>query len=41
MSPPSDYVEEAADLLPLLLDGDGAAPRRTLLELGSGGGSLA
>jgi SAM-dependent methyltransferase len=45
MSPPSHYVEEAADLLPLLLgDVDPAAatvPRPTLLELGSGGGSLA
>jgi SAM-dependent methyltransferase len=39
-SPPSEYVEEAADLLPALL----AVPDRppaTLLELGSGGGSLA
>ena len=40
MSPPDDYVEEAADLLPLLLDGD-HSPGRTLLELGVGGGSLA
>jgi SAM-dependent methyltransferase len=39
-SPPSHYVEEAADLLPTLL----AAPDRppaTVLELGAGGGSLA
>ncbi len=41
MSPPSHYVEEAADLLPLLCGGTDAEPRRTLLELGSGGGSLA
>jgi SAM-dependent methyltransferase len=40
ISPPSDYVEEAADLLPLLLDGSDATGL-TLLELGSGGGSLA
>jgi len=40
MSPPSDYVEEAADLLPELLAAATPAPR-TLLELGSGGGSLA
>jgi len=40
LSPPSHYVEEAADLIPRLL---GAADRTptTLLELGSGGGSLA
>ena len=38
MSPPSQYVEEAADLLPLLTEG---SPARTLLELGAGGGSLA
>ena len=40
LSPPSAYVEEVADLLPSIL----AAPDRppaTLLELGSGGGSLA
>ncbi|HLG54037.1 MAG TPA: class I SAM-dependent methyltransferase [Vicinamibacterales bacterium] len=37
-SPPSHYVEEAADLLPRL----GQQPTSaTLLELGSGGGSLA
>ncbi len=41
MSPPSHYVEEAAELLPLLVDGPDAASARTLLELGSGGGSLA
>jgi len=40
LSPPSHYVEEAADLLPALLD-TGDAPAQTLLELGSGGGSLA
>jgi hypothetical protein len=39
ISPPSHYVEEAADLLPLLDGGDASA--RTLLELGAGGGSLA
>lgn len=39
LSPPSHYVEEAADLLPHLLSGP--APPRTLLELGCGGGSLA
>ena len=41
MSPPIHYVEEAADLLPLLLEGDAGTRRLTLLELGSGGGSLA
>ena len=39
-SPPSEYVEEAADLLPALL-GASDTPSATLLELGSGGGSLA
>jgi SAM-dependent methyltransferase len=39
-SPPSHYGEEAADLLPELL-GAADAPPRTLLELGSGAGSLA
>jgi SAM-dependent methyltransferase len=39
-SPPSHYVEEAADLLPTLLSATDLPPR-TLLELGSGGGSLA
>jgi SAM-dependent methyltransferase len=37
LSPPSHYVEEAADLLPLLEGPDAS----TLLELGCGGGSLA
>jgi SAM-dependent methyltransferase len=41
LSPPIHYVEEARDLLPLLLEGDDGGSRRTLLELGSGGGSLA
>ena len=42
MSPPADYVEEAADLLPLLRGVKRRTPDRpTLLELGSGGGSLA
>jgi SAM-dependent methyltransferase len=41
MSGPSHYVEEAADLLPRLLGDESRAPARTLLELGSGGGSLA
>jgi len=40
VSPPADYVEEAADLLPSLLAAPDAPPT-TLLELGSGGGSLA
>ncbi len=39
-SPPSEYVEEAADLLPALLEAADVPPA-TLLELGSGGGSLA
>lgn len=40
LSPPSHYVEEAADILPrLLLHGTAKSP--TMLELGSGGGSLA
>src|SRR4051812_21332235 len=39
MSPPSEYVEEAADLLPLLEPSE--TVRLTLLELGCGGGSLA
>jgi SAM-dependent methyltransferase len=41
MSPPQHYVEEAADLLPFLLEGLDTRSRPTLLELGSGGGSLA
>jgi SAM-dependent methyltransferase len=40
LSPPADYAEEAADLLPSLLAAPDAAPV-TVLELGSGGGSLA
>jgi SAM-dependent methyltransferase len=40
ISPPSQYAEEAADLLPDLL-GATDPPPRTLLELGCGGGSLA
>jgi predicted O-methyltransferase YrrM len=39
LSPPSHYVEEAADLLPTLVAATDSP--RTLLELGSGGGSLA
>src|SRR4030095_14043625 len=39
-SPPIHYVEEAADLLPTLLAAPDAPPE-TMLELGSGGGSLA
>ena len=39
-SPPSHYGEDAADLLPVLLTATDPPPR-TLLELGSGGGSLA
>jgi hypothetical protein len=39
-SPPSYYDEEAADLLRSLRSAVDAPPR-TLLELGSGGGSLA
>jgi SAM-dependent methyltransferase len=40
LSPPSEYLEEAADLLPSILTAPDAPPA-TLLELGSGGGSLA
>lgn len=40
LSPPPDYVEEADDLLPRL-HAAAASPPATLLELGSGGGSLA
>jgi len=40
ISPPSHYVEEAADLLPTLA-ASSDSPARTLLELGCGGGSLA
>ncbi len=39
-SPPAHYLEEAQDLLPRL-GARPASPRATLLELGSGGGSLA
>lgn len=39
-SPPSDYTEEAADLLPFLRSGE-SGPEPTLLELGCGGGSFA
>jgi hypothetical protein len=39
-SPPVHYIEEADDILPTLLQATDAPPR-TLLELGSGGGSLA
>jgi SAM-dependent methyltransferase len=39
VSPPSQYIEEAADLLPTLLAAADAP--RTMLELGCGGGSLA
>lgn len=40
LSPPSHYVEEAADIIPTLEHAPDAPPH-TLLELGSGGGSLA
>lgn len=40
LSPPSEYVEEAVDLMPDLLAAADSRPE-TLLELGSGGGSLA
>lgn len=40
LSPPAEYEEEAADLLPRLRAGIGGPPPM-LLELGSGGGSLA
>jgi SAM-dependent methyltransferase len=39
-SPPSHYVEEAADLIPVLLSATDRPPQ-TMLELGAGGGSLA
>ncbi|MBL8232303.1 MAG: class I SAM-dependent methyltransferase [Bryobacterales bacterium] len=41
MSPPEDYEEEAAELLPRLLDGLEGVEAPSLLELGCGGGSLA
>ncbi len=40
LSPPSEYEDEAADLLPRLRTDSGSEPG-TLLELGAGGGSLA
>jgi SAM-dependent methyltransferase len=40
LSPPSHYVEEAADLIPTLMGAADPTPK-TLLELGCGGGSLA
>ena len=40
LSPAADYAEEAADILAMLRTAADAPPR-TLLELGSGGGSLA
>lgn len=40
ISPPADYVEEAADLMPMLMQAADSPPR-TMLELGCGGGSLA
>lgn len=40
LSPPSEYVEEAEHLLSLAREAAGP-PARTMLELGSGGGSLA
>jgi SAM-dependent methyltransferase len=40
LSPPTEYVDEAADLLPRLGISDGSG-RATMLELGAGGGSLA
>jgi SAM-dependent methyltransferase len=39
-SPPSEYQEEVADLLPTLLSAPDSPPT-TLLELGCGGGSFA
>lgn len=40
LSPPSEYEQEAADLVPRIRGG-AAAQQATLLELGAGGGSLA
>lgn len=40
LSPPSEYAEEATDLL-RRLGTESSSPRKTLLELGAGGGSLA
>ena len=39
-SPPEEYVEEAEDLLGILRTA-AAGPARTMMELGSGGGSMA
>jgi trans-aconitate methyltransferase len=41
LSPPEHYVEEAADLVPILQAGLDPSRKATLLELGAGGGSLA
>jgi SAM-dependent methyltransferase len=41
LSPPEEYVGEAADLLPRIGGQHSGGAPRTLLELGSGGGSLA
>ena len=41
LSPPDEYADEAADLLPRLGRADRSRARPTLLELGAGGGSLA
>jgi SAM-dependent methyltransferase len=41
LSPPADYAEEAVELMPHLVGSSDAGARLTLLELGSGGGSLA
>jgi SAM-dependent methyltransferase len=41
LSPPSEYTDEAEDLFPILLEGADTEVEPTLLELGSGGGSLA
>jgi SAM-dependent methyltransferase len=40
LSPPSHYLEEAADLRPALIETP-SVPPRTVLDLGCGGGSLA
>src|SRR5688500_6823195 len=40
LSPPSHYVEEAADLLPAIVHAS-SRPAASMLELGCGGGSLA
>ena len=41
LSPPEHYVEEAADLVPVLQRGLDPSRKAALLELGAGGGSLA